>query len=80
MAELNQLPRPGMSASTGFDADEAHRQFGKKPDNLRPAQLPPQHHLALGIDTVELEHVLGNIEADRSDRFNLSAPHLHTSR
>ena len=69
--ERDQLPRPGMRTSTGFDPDKAHRQFGEEPDNLCPAQLPLQHHQAIGIDPVKLEHVLRNIEADRSDRVRL---------
>lgn len=69
-----------LAPSTGFDANEARWQLSKEPGDLHPAQLPLQHHMALGIATVELEHILVNIEADRPDRFNLSALHLHTSR
>lgn len=75
MPERDQLARPGMRTSTGFDADKAYRQFGEEPDNLCPAQLPLQHHQAIGIDAVELEHVLGNIEADRADRVTLLLLH-----
>ena len=80
VALSGQFVCPGVCPSTGFDANQARWQISEEPDNLRPPQLPLQHHLACGIDTVELEHVLGKIEADCSDRFNLSALHLHTSR
>jgi hypothetical protein len=64
-----------MGTGTGFDANKTGRQFGEEPDDFRPPQLPLHYNLALGIYAVELEQVLGNIEADRPDRFNLAVFH-----
>jgi hypothetical protein len=48
-----------------FDADEAGRQLAEDLDHLTAPQLAPDHNIAVGIDTVRLEHGLGEINADR---------------
>lgn len=44
-----------MGTGTDFDANETRRQFREEPGDFRPAQLALQHHMTLGIDTVQLE-------------------------
>ena len=62
-----------MGRCTGFHADEARREFGEKGQYLRPPQWLVEDHLVIGIDAMHLEHVLGNINADR-DNLHLDGP------
>src|SRR5919199_2969576 len=64
MSELPQLTRPVVSTGTGLDADQTGRQFGKEFYNLTAAKLPPMHDLAIRCDSMDLEHVLGDVEAN----------------
>jgi hypothetical protein len=61
-----------MSAGAGLDTNQAGRQVRKEGSNLVALELLPQHGLAALVDSVNLEHVLGQIEADRR--------HLHGGR
>jgi hypothetical protein len=53
-----------MRRRAGFHSDQARCQSGKERDDLGTAQPPAQDDLALIIDAVDLEHVLGEIYAD----------------
>ena len=49
---------------TCFHADEARRKLGKIVDHLRSAQPNLRDRVALGINRMDLEHVLGDIQTD----------------
>lgn len=53
-----------MSAGTGLEANQAGRQVREEGSNLVALQLLAQHGLAALVDSVNLEYVLGQIEAD----------------
>ena len=64
MAKGYQLPRPVMSPGAGFHAHKARTQPGKEHQNLRPPQLTAADDRAFSIHSVNLEDILGQIEAD----------------
>src|SRR6516164_9300209 len=64
MTKLGDFSRPMMSGSAGFHADQARRNFAKEVDDLLAPQLTADDHLARIVHAVDLEHVLGEINAD----------------
>src|ERR1700745_2533868 len=64
MTKLGDFTRPMMSGSAGFHADQARRNFAKEVDDLLAPQLTADDHLARIVHAVDLEHVLGEINAD----------------
>jgi len=67
MAKCTALQAPKVRRDGGFDANQARRQLGKEFQNLNPAELATIGRLALRIDRMDLEHVLGQIEADNDN-------------
>src|SRR5262249_12536614 len=58
---------PVVRCRARFHANEARWQVGKKLEYLRSTNTPPNHHLAIRIDAVNLKHRLRNIETDRAN-------------
>src|SRR5437660_11917656 len=55
------------------------RHGGKAEKNaitLAAPQLLPHHHLFLGVDAVDLKHVLGDIQTDRGNLHLDGSPHV----
>jgi hypothetical protein len=74
MAEPNQLPHPVVRRGAGFDANQAWRQFLEEGQHLTPPHLAADHHIARGINAVDLENVLRKIETDRGNFIYRAAP------
>jgi hypothetical protein len=53
--------------TTRFHADQARRQSLEEPHHLTAAQLLPDDDILGRINTVNLEHVLGEIQTNRGD-------------
>jgi hypothetical protein len=53
--------------AAGLEADRAARQIGEEGQDLGPRQPLAQHRLAVSIDAVHLEYVLGDVETDRGN-------------
>jgi hypothetical protein len=51
----------------GLDPNETWREFGKEGHELTTSKLPAKQHLAILSNTVDLEHVLGDIETYPGD-------------
>jgi hypothetical protein len=64
MAKASQFPRPVMGPGAGFHARKAGTQPGKEHQNLRPPQLTAADNRAFSVHSVNLEDILGKIEAD----------------
>ena len=64
MAQPDQLTRPMMRGRTCFHANQTRRQLGKIVEHLPAAQPNLRDRVALSINRVHLEHVLGDIQTD----------------
>ena len=53
-----------MSSSAGFHADQARRNLAQKFNDLPASQLSADDDVARTIHAVQLEYVLGEINAD----------------
>jgi hypothetical protein len=73
MAKGLQLAAPVMRRRTGFDTDQARLKAGKELQHLQATDAPADHRRAGGIDAVNLEYRLRNIETDRD---NFAYPRL----
>src|SRR5262245_26158560 len=62
--ELGNLTCPVMRTAARLHADQTRRQLGEERQYLFAPQLPGDDDLALGIDAVDLEHLLCKIEPD----------------
>jgi hypothetical protein len=62
-----------MRTSARLHADQTGRQVGKKHGHLVPPQLLANHDMPSSIDTVNLEHALCQINADRRN-LHVDAP------
>jgi hypothetical protein len=71
VTELRQLPRPVVSGGARLEADEAGRQVGEELEHLLARQPALEHRPALGVGAVDLEEVLGEVEADGRDLLHL---------
>ena len=67
MPKPDELPRPVVRSRAGLDAHEAGWQPREEPDDLRSSQPSTKDDSALLIDTVDLEHVLGEVETNRDN-------------
>jgi len=67
MAEGLKLPCPMVRRRTGFDADQARLKRPEQRQELIAPHLPAQDRLPLPIDPMNLENVLGDVEADRGN-------------
>ncbi len=64
MPELYQLARPMVGRRARLHPDEARRELSEERDHLLTAKLPDENDLTLMIYRVNLEEVLGQINAD----------------
>ena len=64
MTELGDFTRPMMSGSAGFHTDQASGKLAKEAHNLIAPQLTGDDNLARTIHAMNLEYVLGEINAD----------------
>lgn len=59
--KLTDLASPVMGRRAGLHADLARAELGEERGNLAATQLPRQHDLAVYVDAVNPEYVLGDI-------------------
>src|SRR3990167_4933969 len=59
-----ELARPVMSAAASLHAQQTRRQVDEECRHLAPAQLLLHEHLAMLVDSVDLEHVLRQVDAN----------------
>jgi hypothetical protein len=65
VTKRGDLPGPVMCRGAGLHTDQTGRQSFEPAQQLRTAQLLSHDNRAIGVDAVNLEHRLGEIEADR---------------
>ena len=70
MTQCLQLARPMVRRGAGFNADQARRQLLKERKDIATLQLAADDYLAGGINSVNLEDRLGNVETDCRDRLH----------
>jgi hypothetical protein len=56
-----------MRCRAGLNTNKACRQLFKKGQQVTPFQLPPNDHLAIGINAMHLKNGLRDIQTDRLD-------------
>src|SRR5215471_21608878 len=61
---------------TGLHTDQARRQGLKKCHHLAAPELLPDNDLLVGVDAVDLKHVLGDIQTDRGNLHLDGSPHV----
>lgn len=66
VAQTHQLARPVVRTTAGLDANPSRRCVGEPAQHLPSRQALAHHHLAVRIFTMNLEHVLCQIQAYRS--------------
>src|SRR5262245_9492619 len=64
LPKLHQFTRPMMRRRACLHADETGGELAEEVEHLLSAQLPNENDLAVRIDAVHLEDVLGQIDAD----------------
>jgi hypothetical protein len=64
MPELHQLASPVMGRRARLHANETGRKLPEELHHLLAAQLPNENNLALTVDAMDLENVLGEINAN----------------
>src|SRR5262249_55038674 len=62
--QLGNLTRPIMRTAAGLHADQTRRQLREERQHVLASELPGYDDLALGIDAVDLEHLLCKVESD----------------
>ena len=67
VVEFREFTRPVMGRSAGLEADKARRQRFEECQHLAAPKLLPDDDLLGRINTVNLEHVLGEIQTNRGD-------------
>jgi hypothetical protein len=65
-----------MRRGTSLHADQARRQSFEKRNHLAAPQSLSHNHLLLGVDPVDLKHVLGDIQTDRGNLHLDGSPHV----
>src|ERR1700674_331039 len=65
-----------MSRGAGLHADEARWQRFEERQHLAAPELLPNDDLLVGVDPVDLEHVLGDIQTDRGNLHLDGSPHV----
>ncbi len=66
-SERTAILEPGRHARPRMRRGQCRLRTGKERWQLRTLQLAPDRHLAGGIDAMDLEHALGDIETDRGN-------------
>jgi hypothetical protein len=67
VAKLAQLASPMVSRGASFHANQARWQGLKERHHLAAPQLLPDDHFLIGVDAVNLEDVLGEIQTYRAN-------------
>ncbi len=65
VAEFGQLPTPEMRAAAGLHRHQTGRQLGEELKHLKPSELLAQDSTAFAVSTMDLEHLLRQIQSDR---------------
>jgi hypothetical protein len=63
MAKALQLARPVVRSTSGFHADQTSWQVDEELSHLVTTQLFLEDSLAKLVDSVKLEHILGQVDA-----------------
>ena len=74
MAKLRNLPGPVVRGRAGFHADETRWLFPEEGQHLATPQLTPDNRLSRGIDGMDLENALRDIDTDRDNFIHRMAP------
>jgi hypothetical protein len=69
-----------MRGSTRLHPDQARRKSREKRQHLAAPKLLSHHDLLVGVDPVDLEHVLGDIQTDRGNLHLGGSPHVIRQR
>jgi hypothetical protein len=77
MTKLHELASPVMGRATRFQANEAAWQGFEECQNILPPQRPVRDDVARGIHRVNLEDVLGQIEANGSNSAKIDGNIAH---
>jgi len=64
MAHFLQPPPPVMRPGAGLHANQTAGAAFEKGEKLVPLELAPQYGLAVGVDAMDLNNVLGQIDPD----------------
>src|SRR3981189_2604068 len=72
MAKRLKFARPMVRRCARLNANQAGWQFLEERQDRAPLQLAADDHLASGINSVNLEHRLGDVETDCRDRLHRS--------
>jgi hypothetical protein len=67
MAQLADLAPPEMCAAAGFHRDNARRKLAEKLQNLYSTLLLAQDRSTSAVGSMNLKHILRQIEPDRSN-------------
>ncbi len=70
MPQRLELARPEVAGAARLDADQTRLQLAEERHHLAPAQRSADDDLAGAVDAMDLENVLGQIEADGADVHN----------
>src|SRR4029450_6045039 len=70
MAESLEFARPIVRRGASLHANQAWWQPLEERQEVAPLQLPADDHLTSGINSVNLEDRLGNVETDCRDRLH----------
>jgi hypothetical protein len=70
MAESLEFARPIVRRGASLHANQAWWQLLEERQEVAPLQLPADDHLTSGINSVNLEDRLGNVETDCRDRLH----------
>src|SRR5271169_719407 len=65
-----------MRGGTRLHSDQARRKSREKGYHLAAPELLPDHDLLVGVDAVNLKHVLGDIQTDRGNLHLDGSPHV----
>jgi hypothetical protein len=57
---------------TRLHPDQARRKSRKKRQHLAAPKLLPHHDLLIGVNAVDLKHVLGDIQTDQGNESRLN--------
>src|SRR5260370_15100311 len=74
MAKCLEFARPMVRRGASFYADQACWQLLEERQDVTPLQLAPDDHLATGVNSVNLEDRLGDVQTDCRDRLHGAAP------
>src|SRR5262249_39420196 len=74
------LARPIMRGGTRLHPDQTRCKSREKRQHLAAPKLLPHHDLLIGVNAVNLKHVLGDIQTDRGNLHLGGSPHVIRQR